>query len=119
MPKKFISAGIGKNYLDNTMLKKHDFYVTDSGHKVSLPLYYRNYLFTEDERDKMWTEKLDEDVRYVMGTKIDNASVNKDAYYNLVEYWQKKNNELGYNFAIDWDKFLYENERRLMLHGNQ
>lgn len=110
-PKLMISAGIGKHYIKNLYGKKYDYYVSDSGHKMSLPLYYRNAIFNEDERNDMWSEKLDLDVRYVMKSKIENFSQNKDRYYDLLDYWRKENERLGYKVGSP-EEIMKENIKR-------
>ena len=66
------SKGIGKKYItstnsENTKFnndKTKDYYTTRSGHKIALPTYYRNSLYTEEEREKLWLYKLDQETRY-------------------------------------------------------
>ena len=56
------SKGIGKKYITSTSSentkfnndKTKDYYTTRSGHKIALPIYYRNNLYTEEEREKLW-----------------------------------------------------------------
>ena len=44
-----------------------------NGGKLNLPIYYRNKLFTEDqrEREKLFLDKIEKGIVYVLGTKID------------------------------------------------
>ena len=42
-----------------------------NGGKLNLPIYYRNKLFTEEEREKLFLEKIETGIIYVLGTKID------------------------------------------------
>ena len=79
MPKMFTSAGIGKGYTERTDSKRNAFkgketkedYRCKTGAKVGLPIYYRNKIYTEEEREKLWLQKLDENIRWVDGVKID------------------------------------------------
>ena len=42
-----------------------------NGGKLNLPIYYRNKLFTEEEREKLFLDKIEKGIIYVLGTKID------------------------------------------------
>ena len=42
-----------------------------NGGKLNLPIYYRNKLFTEEEREKLFLDKIEKGIVYVLGTKID------------------------------------------------
>lgn len=122
-PKMLTSDGIGRGYLDRVDSRRNRFrgkdtiteYVSREGVKINLPVYYRNKLYSEEEREKLWLYKLDENVRYVDGHKID-VSVSDEEYYNAVEYARIKSKRLGYgDDSINWDRRKYENDRRNML----
>lgn len=62
------SAGIGKNFVDKFSTKllyryrprnSPEYYMLKDGNKVALPIYYRNKLYSQNERDLLWTERLD------------------------------------------------------------
>ena len=97
------SKGIGKGYTDrhdsinNRYIKgkTKEYYTTRSGHKIALPIYWRNKIYTEEEREKLWLEKLDQEKRYVGGEEVSTKEGNEE-YYKLLEYWRKKNKQLGY-----------------------
>jgi hypothetical protein len=117
--KVLTSAGIGKNYIDRTDAEKNKYnentketYTTRQGTKLALPIYYRNKIYTEEEREKLWIEKLDKQERYVCGEKVD-ISKGEEKYNKLVEYYREKNKRLGYgNNEKNWSLKKYENERR-------
>lgn len=105
------SPGIGKNYINH---KKRDFYKTESGHKLGLPIYYKNKTFTEEEREQNWLKLLDKEERWVDGVKVD-VSKNLDDYYKVLETAREKNKRLGYrDNTIDWERRTYERELRNM-----
>ncbi len=118
------SPGIGKAYLSSKKIsehrnKKRDYYLTDSGHKLKLPIYYRNYIFSEEEREEMWIENIEKKVRYVLGEKID-VSKNDEVYMKKLKGAQKWNEKIGYGTdKKDWEKIKYENELRAMKHAKQ
>jgi hypothetical protein len=118
--KIYTSAGIGKGYTERTDIKNNkykpnetnEYYTTRQGIKLPLPIYYRNKIYTEEEREKLWIEKLDKEKRYVNGVEVD-ISKGDEKYYKLLKIAQLKNERLGYgNNKINWDLKRYENERR-------
>lgn len=116
------SKGIGRNYTNtyNFKLNKYDEEKTDetykfqNGKKSALPIYYRNKIYNEEEREKLWIEKLNKQERWIMGEKID-ISKGWDEYYKRLKYHQKNNNKLGYgNNKKDWEQIEYEKQVRKM-----
>ena len=37
------------------------------GGKLNLPIYYRNKIFTEEEREKLFLDKIEKGIVYVLG----------------------------------------------------
>lgn len=119
-PKILSSGGIGKGYMDRTDWQANKYvkgktdeaYQTASGHKLALPVYWRNKIYTEDERENLWIEKLDKQERYVLGEKID-VSKSHEEYYKALRWARTKNKRLGYmGEKIDWSIKEYEEKRR-------
>lgn len=112
------SAGLGENFVHTLAAKNTyrykpqksaEFYTLPNGNKVALPIYYRNKLYTQEERDKLWTERLDRNEIYVNGIKV-RLRTDEDYkyYYNLLEEQQRQNNALGYgNTDKQWEKKDY------------
>ena len=78
------SAGIGKGYTKRTDWIKNKFnqngetreyYKTETGHKQALPIYWRNKIYSEEEREKLWLQKLDTESHIVTGKQIGRAHV--------------------------------------------
>jgi len=119
------SKGIGGNYknrLDSNrnLYKKNEtkeYYVDKEGIKNSLPKYYRNQLYSEEERELLWLEKLDKNERWVLGVRIDVSTYEgEEEYYRALSDAQNKNKRLGYGSnEIDWERKKYEIDRRNML----
>lgn len=114
------SPGMGNNYLKSTNAKNNkyqegetrEYYTLDNGKRIGLPIYYRNGIYTEEERNKLWKEKLDQETRYVLGEKISTKN-GPEAYYKALAIAQRKNKTLGFgDSSKDWSKTEYENERR-------
>lgn len=120
--KMFISNGLGKGYLERADSKRHEFkdgaietYRHRNGSKVALPVYFRNKVFNDDEREFLWLRKLDKNERWINGVKVD-VSVSDEDYYKLLYAARDKNRRLGYgDDSIDWEKKKYEDDRRNML----
>nr|WAE43517.1 MAG: replication initiator protein [Microviridae sp.] len=118
------SAGIGRNYINRQDAKRNkynekntkEYYTTETGHKVSLPIYYRNKIYTEEEREQLWRNKMDEETRYVLGAKVD-ISKGMDDYENTLQCAREKNIRLGYQTnEIDRDRLIYEQRIRIIMN---
>ncbi len=118
--KIFTSKGIGKNYMKRRDKERNKYrkgetietYKTLSGTELALPTYYRNHIYTEEEKEKLWLEKLDEQVRWVDGVKVD-VSKNDKEYFKLLKEKRAKNKRLGFgDNAKNWEQKKYENEKR-------
>lgn len=116
------SPGIGAGYTNRLDAKKNkyqgektkEYYTTRSGHKIALPIYWRNKIYTEEERENLWINKLDKEKRYIMGMEID-ISKGDEVYYKALKNAQKLNKDLGYGTGeIDWERKLYEKQRRIL-----
>ncbi|AXH74815.1 MAG: replication initiator protein [Microviridae sp.] len=117
------SAGMGMGYTTrydatNNKYKEHgtrEYYRTRTGHKMALPIYWRNKIYTEEEREKLWIEKLDKEERYVCGEKVD-ISKGEEEYNKLVEYYRTINKRMGYSDGYkNYDKEQYEKQRRAIM----
>ena len=122
-PKILCSKGIGAGYMKRLDAKLNefkkngetkDFYRTRTGYKVGLPIYYRNKIYSDEEKEELWLRKLDENKRYVGGEEID--ADDDETYYKLLEFYRKKNRKLGFGSPLDWDSRQYEFMRRKLLH---
>ena len=123
-PKILCSKGIGKGYLNrnDSKLNKYngentkEYYTTRTGHKIAIPMYWRNKLYTDEEKEKLWIYKLNQETRYVGGEKVD-ISKDEEEYYKLLEYYRKKNKQFGYgDNEKNWDRKEYEKQRRILNH---
>ena len=120
MPIILCSKGIGNQYLSRydsvnnkyNGKKTNELYITRNGIKLPLPKYYRNKLYTDEQKEQLWLNLLDKQTRYVNGIKID-VSENENDYYNVLKQARKLNKQLGYgDDTKDWDKQQYERHLR-------
>lgn len=116
------SSGIGRGYENTYNAKKNKYlegntketYICRNGVRVGLPIYYRNKIYTEEEREQLWIEKLDKEERYILGRKVKVDTIEgEEEYYKLLKEAQKLNKEIGYGTdKVSWQRYKYENERR-------
>lgn len=116
-PKILTSAGIGKNYINRPNAKNNTYkeggktselYTTRGGSKLAIPIYYRNKIYSEEEREKLWIEKLNKEERFVNGIKIDISTPEGEETYNkMIKDARTKNKRLGYG-EIDYKPKEYE-----------
>lgn len=114
------SPGIGNGYINtiNSRLNRYkpektqETYRTNTGTKIALPTYWRNKIYTEEQREKLWIEKLDKQERYILGQKI-SIKETDEIYNKLLKVAQAKNKKLGYGSdEKNWSEEQYEIERR-------
>lgn len=115
------SAGIGSQYINryDASLNKYkengetnEIYRTTQRKKLSLPIYYRNKIYTDEQREKLWIEKLNKNERWVNGQKID-VTNGTEIYFMALEVAREKNRRLGYkDNEINWSRKEYERQRR-------
>ena len=118
MPKILCSKGIGANYVNSHNGENNQFkgkttketYTLPNGQVTNLPIYYRNKIYTEDERQQLWEYKLDKHEIYVLGQKY-NISNDKGRkiYEKVLKNAQIHNRELGYgDLSEQWNKKQYK-----------
>lgn len=120
IPKMLVSKGIGAKYFERhdaqlnayKEKKTKETYTTRQGIKINLPIYFRNKIYSDEEREKLWIERLDKQERWVLGTRID-VSKGDEKYYSALRYARTKNRMLGYGGHQEkWEVKEYEYQRR-------
>lgn len=118
-PKILCSKGIGSGYMKTYNSTKNGYketgntkttYTNSKGFEQALPIYYRNKIYSDEEREKLWIQLLDKNERYVGGEKI--PADNEEEYYNLVKYYRELNAQMGYGNPNDYSVKDYEHQRR-------
>lgn len=120
------SSGIGRSYTESNNSKGNKYkkgntnesYRTGTGHKINMPIYWRNKIYSDEEREKLWLEKLDKNERYVCGERIRiRSKEEEEEYYRLVKYHRERTETLGYRSPeFIWSKKEYEEQRRKIMH---
>jgi hypothetical protein len=118
------SAGIGGNYTNsyNAKLNKYnekktnEAYRTKDGYKISMPVYWRNKIYNDEERERLWIERLNKQERWICGERVDvSTKEGQERYWRLLKWHQAKNIRLGYGAQNDeqrWEKRKYEDQLR-------
>ena len=113
--KVLCSAGIGKQYIERSDAKKNKYkgedtketYRCRNGAKINLPIYYRNKIYTEEERELLWIQKLDKGEVYVMGEKI---NINDELLYKeTLKYYQQRCQQIHGDNPEEWEEQRYLN----------
>lgn len=119
------SPGIGNNYTNTHNAKSNTYthkqtnetYRTATGHKISLPIYWRNKIYNEQQREQLWLYKLDKEQRWIMGERISIKNHNYQEYDRTLKWYQRKNKQLGYDSdEIKWEVKQYEQQRRKLMN---
>lgn len=118
--KIFASKGLGKGFFKRPESKINKFngkntieYIrTQSGHKVRLPMYYRNKLYNEEEKEKLRLQTLDKEIVYINKHKI-NISTKEGIknHINALKQAQQFNFEMGYP-KNPWSRKKYKKSRK-------
>lgn len=116
----FSSAGIGLGYITSGAYKENKYkgkdtketYRTSTGHQISMPKYWRDKIYTEQEKERLWIMKMNKETKYICGEKVSTKN-GMNEYDKLKEEYVKKNRQLGYGGEpISNERKHYENERR-------
>lgn len=114
------SSGIGRDYTNSYNARANKFngkkteeaYRTDMGHKIAMPIYWRNKIYNDKEREELWLNRLDKEERFVNGERVSIANGDKE-YYKLLEWHRNINKRLGYgDNSKTWKQKEYEQQRR-------
>lgn len=114
----FTSKGIGQGYTKTWDFEQNRYqgpntnehYRLPSGHKKQLPIYYRNKVYNERQREHLWRIKLDKEERFIQGIRIPfKTDEDKERYFKTLEYYQMENRRKGYSCPELWEHKKYEN----------
>lgn len=109
IPKIMCSSGIGKNYIDRLDARNNEFkekdtnetYRLKNGSKIYLPQYYRRKIYTAEEREKLWKQKIEKGISYIMGEKVKS---NTDEETQLRMYYREKAKKLYKENWEEWER---------------
>lgn len=95
----FCSAGIGKNFINRPQAliskkKLEEFYRLNNGQKIAMPKYYKNKLFDDNTREKLWKEKIEKGIAYILGQPC--SMDNEQLYTKMLVEAREKDKYLFY-----------------------
>lgn len=108
------SAGIGNNAIQPLKTLCHyngkntkEYAILKNGTKTNLPIYYRNHIYTEEQREKLWLNRLDKEERFITGTKyyVRNKQ-EKNIFIKALKEAQKTSERNGY-IKPEWKSDTY------------
>lgn len=116
-PTILCSAGIGEGYLSRSDSESNRYrgkqttetYRLRNGTKLNLPIYYRNKLYTDEEREQLFLNRIEKGEVWILGQKVNIAD--EKTYFNLLRQMQKECQELHGDDPMQWEEAKYE--RRL------
>lgn len=112
--KVLCSKGIGANYINRDDAKNNRYkgdktnetYRLRNGTKINLPIYYRNKILSEEEREELWKTKLDKGIVWVCGEKID---INDEkTYMKTMDYYRSRHIKLSGDNIENWEEKKYK-----------
>lgn len=124
VPRIFTSSGIGKTYLERDDARKNEFrykdtrkfYRSSEGFKMAMPKYYKNKLWSDDEREQLWRWQMDEEVEYILGQKVCVKDGGENAS-KLRKHYDGLNRQLGFrgNEKIEEEERYKEEMRKIRI----
>lgn len=115
--KIFTSKGIGSNYLNtwNSTQNRYkpgdtnETYKLPNGMRINLPTYYRRKIYTEQELEKLWIEKLNLNRRFINGIKYKFKTYQEQLIFiQALKYYQNESVKRGYQ-GRTWKDRNYKN----------
>ena len=104
------SKGIGSGYFDRIdyLWQKQNYknievatYTFRNGTKMAMPKYFKDKLFTDREREKMWINNLNRGILWIYGEKV--KADDWKTIDNLREHWQKFGRDVMGDDPIAWN----------------
>lgn len=112
--KVLCSGGIGSGYINRINSKNNKFngeetnetYRLKNGAKINLPIYYRNKIYSEEEKEELWKQKIDKGEIYVCGEKM--LVENYEEYNNALKYHRERAARIHYDNPQEWEERIYK-----------
>lgn len=107
------SQGIGAKYFEREDWKNckykengetNEMYRFRNGTKCALPRYYKEKIYSENEREKLWLEKIEKGDTWVMGEK---CKIDSNEYKNLLNFYRNRAIQVHGDNQILWNEKKY------------
>lgn len=100
------SPGIGKQYIISEQVKRHAWhgkdtittYLLKNGREVGLPTYYRNKIWSDEQKSLLFGYKLDKGEKWVLGNEI--SKLSEDEKYQIIKDARERNEKAGYGSDV-------------------
>lgn len=121
-PKVFATKGLGKGYMERGDVGRNKFngeetnelYKNYKGYEMALPIYYRNMIYTVEEREELRLIKEDKKIKWVDGQAIDVSTPEGMLNYErAIQDAKAKSHRHGYRGReINYEERNLEREKR-------
>lgn len=113
VPITLCSAGIGEGYLKRSDSelnryrenKTNETYRLRNGVKINLPIYYRNKIYSEEEREKLFIEKIEKGKVWICGIECDISD--EAAYTQILQEQQLEKQKIHGDDPEQWEVAKY------------
>ena len=113
LPTILCSAGIGEKYLSRSDSELNRFrgkqttetYRLRNGTKLNLPIYYRNKIYTDEEREQLFLNKIEKGIVWILGQKVN--ITDEETYFQLLKQAQKDCQRLHGDDPVQWEEAKY------------
>ena len=119
---KGIGTKLGKVEIENIKRKKQYWIRNNKGNKIDIPIYLRNKIFSEEEREEMWLELLDQNVRFCKGEKFYTRTRKEMELFEKKQIFEREQDKrMGYKKPENYNEKQYKkiakkNERRIRIN---
>ena len=105
------SAGIGAAYIKRINIKEKrerahidrtPAYIWRDGRKCKLPKYYVDKIFTDEDREEMWTRTLDTGITWIHGEKV--HMDDESTIENLRNFYKAQSKAINFDDEEEWEK---------------
>ena len=69
-----------------------------------MPRYYKDKIYSEEEKELLWLQKLDKGDTWVMGEK---CKIDSDEYKNLLSYYREQAKQIHGDNIVLWKENSY------------
>ena len=116
------SKKIGQTYINSEEAKRNQYrgaetnttYKAQNGYTIELPRYYKDKMYTEEQKRELWTKTLNENNVYISGIKFNKENQDDTDYrkifYNTLKTTRESNEKTGFgtNKTVNYKYIITE-----------
>lgn len=118
--KVLCSAGIGRNYINRLDAQRNKYvpgrtsetYRCRNGMKIYLPQYYRNKIYSDEDKEALWIEKQEQGYRYIDGERV--SVDDTQEYERQLQKARDKGRRLYNENPQEWDREKFRKRLKRM-----